>query len=50
NPVGQSGVLFDEHYSDQAKTYVEGGYVPQHFDEADVAASTRGTLRLVPAK
>jgi penicillin amidase len=50
NPVGQSGVLFDEHYSDQAKTYVEGGYVPQHFDEADVAASTRTTLRLVPVK
>ncbi|MDB5979403.1 MAG: quiP 1 [Pseudomonas sp.] len=50
NPVGQSGVLFDEHYSDQAKTYVEGGYVPEHFDEADVAGSTRQTLMLVPAK
>jgi penicillin G amidase len=50
NPVGQSGVLFDEHYEDQAKTYVEGGYVPEHFDEADVAASTRQTLMLVPGK
>lgn len=50
NPVGQSGVLFDEHYSDQAKTYIEGGYVQAHFDEGDVAANTRGTLRLVPAR
>lgn len=50
NPVGQSGVLFDEHYSDQAKTYIEGGYVMEHFDDADVAAHTRGTLRLVPAR
>lgn len=50
NPVGQSGVVFDEHYADQAKTYVEGGYVPEHFDEADVAGSTRHTLSLVPGK
>lgn len=50
NPVGQSGVLFDEHYADQAKTYVEGGYVPEHFDEADVAGNTKQTLNLVPAK
>jgi penicillin amidase len=50
NPVGQSGVLFDEHYADQAKTYVESGYVPEHFDEADVAGNTRHTLNLVPSK
>jgi penicillin amidase len=50
NPVGQSGVLFDEHYSDQARTYIEGGYVQEHFDEGDVAANMRGTLRLVPAR
>jgi len=48
NPVGQSGVLFDRHYSDQAQTYISGGYVQQHFNEADVAANTKGTLRLVP--
>jgi penicillin amidase len=48
NPVGQSGVLFDAHYSDQAQTYIEGGYVPQHLSEEDVAKNTRGTLRLVP--
>lgn len=48
NPVGQSGVLFDAHYSDQAQTYIEGGYVPQHVSEEDVAKNTKGTLRLVP--
>lgn len=50
NPVGQSGVPFDPHYGDQAQTYVQGGYVPQHFEESEVAANTKGTLKLVPAK
>ena len=50
NPVGQSGVLFDAHYKDQAKTFVEGGYVPQHLSEADVASSTRSTLTLAPTR
>jgi len=27
NPVGQSGVLFDRHYADQAEAYVQGRYV-----------------------
>lgn len=48
NPVGQSGVLFDKHYSDQAQTYISGGYVPQHMSEEDVAKHAEGTLRLVP--
>jgi penicillin amidase len=48
NPVGQSGVLFDAHYSDQAEAYIDGGYVPQHLSEEDVAEHTKGTLRLVP--
>ena len=50
NPVGQSGVLFDAHYKDQAKTFIEGGYVPQHLSDADVASSTRSTLTLTPAR
>ena len=50
NPVGQSGVLFDAHYRDQAQTYVDGGYVAQHLSEPDVAAHTRSTLTLVPGK
>ncbi|MFZ4479175.1 MAG: penicillin acylase family protein [Rhodoferax sp.] len=50
NPVGQSGVLFDAHYKDQAQTYIGGGYVPQHLSEADVAANTRSTLTLTPVR
>lgn len=48
NPVGQSGVPFDKHYSDQAQTYIGGGYVQEHMSEGDVAGHTEGTLRLVP--
>ncbi|APW42494.1 penicillin acylase family protein [Rhodoferax saidenbachensis] len=50
NPVGQSGVLFDKHYADQAATYVAGGYVPQYLQESDVAAATQSTLTLQPAR
>lgn len=50
NPAGQSGVLFDAHYKDQAKTFIEGGYVPQHMSAADVKANTRGKLKLMPAQ
>ncbi|MNE78628.1 Penicillin amidase [compost metagenome] len=49
NPVGQSGVLFDRHYADQAQPYIGGNYQPQHLAEEDVAANTRGLLQLVPA-
>jgi penicillin amidase len=50
NPVGQSGVPFDKHYADQAETYIEGGYEQAHFDEEEVQANTRGTLKLLPAR
>lgn len=50
NPVGQSGVLFDAHNSDQAQTYIAGGYVRQWLKEDDVAANTRSTLHLMPAR
>jgi penicillin amidase len=50
NPVGQSGVLFDAHYQDQAQTFIAGGYVPQHLSQADVLAHTRSTLTLAPAR
>jgi len=49
NPVGQSGVLFDRHYRDQADTYIRGGYVRQWLAEADVAANTRSVLTLMPS-
>ena len=47
NPVGQSGVAFDQHYQDQAESYINGQYIKQHFSEADVAANTKSTLQLV---
>ena len=50
NPVGQSGVLFDAHYSDQARTYMAGGYVRQWLKEEDIAAHTQSTLTLTPAR
>ncbi|MDD2923864.1 penicillin acylase family protein [Rhodoferax sp.] len=48
NPVGQSGVPFDRHYSDQAAAYVVGGYMQQYLKESDVVANTRDTLTLKP--
>ncbi len=48
NPLGQSGVLFDHHYDDQAALFVAGYYVPQHLSTADVAANAKSRLNLVP--
>ncbi|WP_110950494.1 penicillin acylase family protein [Pseudomonas bohemica] len=50
NPVGQSGVLFDKHYADQAKAYVNGQYMPERFSEGDVAGNSKEVLRLVPSR
>ena len=50
NPVGQSGVLLDAHYADQAETFIRGGYQPMHLGATDVTASTRSTLLLQPAR
>ncbi|UQY36587.1 penicillin acylase family protein [Pseudomonas fulva] len=49
NPLGQSGVPFDRHYSDQAQRFINGEYVPQHLSADDVTANTRSTLTLRPA-
>ncbi|MDP3816143.1 penicillin acylase family protein [Pseudomonas sp.] len=49
NPVGQSGVLFDQHYQDQAQSYIDGEYQPMHLSEADVVANTRSRLILLPS-
>ena len=48
NPLGQSGVLFDSHYSDQAERFAQGGYVRQYLSKADVAAHTQSTLVFQP--
>ncbi|KJK09532.1 Acyl-homoserine lactone acylase QuiP precursor [compost metagenome] len=44
NPVGQSGVLFDKHYADQAEDYIEGVY---HKAQMGVTPA-QSTLRLMP--
>ncbi len=48
NPVGQSGVLFDKHYDDQAAYFAEGLYMRQYLSAADVKAQTKTTLTLKP--
>jgi penicillin amidase len=48
SPVGQSGVLLDEHYADQAADYVAGRYQAMHLDAGDVRRNTRSTLTLEP--
>ncbi|WP_285426271.1 penicillin acylase family protein [Pseudomonas sp. efr-133-TYG-103a] len=50
NPVGQSGVLFDKHYADQATRYINGEYVPQRFSEQDVEGNSEAVLKLVPGR
>ncbi len=47
-PVGQSGVLFDKHYADQALAYVRGEYMVQYLDAETVKAHTQSTLLLQP--
>jgi len=46
NPVGQSGVLFDAHYNDQAKLFAAGVYVNEHTEKADVDSHAREHLLL----
>lgn len=48
NPVGQSGVLFDTYYADQAERFAQGGYVRQRLYPADISGHTLSTLTLVP--
>ncbi|MFW0759319.1 penicillin acylase family protein [Pseudomonas sp. H11T01] len=50
NPVGQSGVPFDKHYDDQAEAFIEGIYQQAHFNDEEVTANTRSTLKLLPAR
>ncbi|SEJ63601.1 penicillin acylase family protein [Pseudomonas sp. NFR16] len=50
NPVGQSGVLFDKHYADQATRYINGEYVPERSSEKDVEGNSEAVLKLVPGR
>ncbi len=49
NPVGQSGVLLDAHYRDQAADYIAGRYQRMILAPADLQRATRSTLLLQPA-
>ena len=49
-PTGQSGVLFDRHYKDQAQAFHQGQDAAQHLLEASVQAHTRSTLTLRPQR
>lgn len=46
-PVGQSGVLFDAHYQDQAAPFTRGVYQPMYLTADDVLGHTASTLELV---
>jgi penicillin amidase len=48
NPVGQSGVLFDSHYADQADAYIRGEYQPMHLAPEDIRKHSRAQLTLQP--
>lgn len=48
NPVGQSGVLFDAHYADQAPFFAEGIYQSQYLSRDDIKAHTKSTLTFRP--
>jgi penicillin amidase len=50
NPVGQSGVLFDTYYADQAERFAQGGYVRQRLYPADVNGHAESTLTLLPRR
>lgn len=49
NAVGQSGVLFDRHYDDQAQMLAQGIYQRQYLARDDIRAHTASTLSLRPA-
>jgi penicillin G amidase len=50
NPVGQSGVLFDKHYADQADRYIQGVYAPQRLRDDDIQAHTKSHLVIIPTR
>ena len=48
NPLGQSGVLFDRYYADQAERFTQGIYAPEYLSPQDIQTHSRGTLTLQP--
>ncbi len=48
NPTGQSGVVLDKHYADQAEAYSKGQFRRQYYSKSDVEAHSEGVLILLP--
>jgi len=48
NPTGQSGVVMDKHYDDQAEAYASGKFRPQYYSKSDVEAHSEAVLVLKP--
>ena len=48
SPTGQSGVVLDKHYDDQAVDYSEGKFRHQYISEQQVMNNLEGRLLLVP--
>ena len=48
NPTGQSGVLFDEHYDDQAKAFGAGEFRWQLMARDDIDAQSKSKVTFVP--
>ncbi|NNJ71668.1 MAG: penicillin acylase family protein, partial [Enterobacterales bacterium] len=48
NPTGQSGVVNDKHYDDQAIMYSKGDFRPQWFTPEQIKANTASSLILLP--
>ena len=48
NPTGQSGVVMDKHYGDQAEMHSKGEFRRQYILKSDVIANKEGVLQLSP--
>ena len=48
NPTGQSGVLLDKHYKDQALMYSKGKFRHQYIQKDAILAHKEGLLELLP--
>ena len=47
-PPGQSGVIGSYHYSDMAKPWINGEYIPMLWERKNVEDSAESSLTLIP--
>ena len=48
NPTGQSGVVLDKHYKDQALMFSKGLFRHQYIEKSDILAHKEGVLEFYP--